>query len=157
MPQTMQFTKHGHTISFDIPAYDEALPNAREYAYFYGWRQSLQDAYANSKSASEMEGACQKKFDKIISGALKFRFDGQSARKSDLEKEMESIAEIRVSAHAARKGVALTKARLAAFVEEYLSRPSINEEIKLAAEEALTERRNRHADAIEPDDFFAGM
>jgi hypothetical protein len=153
----MQFTKHGHTISFDIPAYDEALPNAREYAYFYGWRQSLQDAYANSKSASEMEGACQKKFDKIISGALKFRFDGQSARKSDLEREMESLAEIRVSAHAARKGVVLTKARLASFVEEYLARPSIAEELRLEAEETLAAKRAKHANVIEPDDFFAGM
>jgi len=157
MPQMMQFTKHGHTVDLDIPLWDEANATAREYAYFYGWRQTLQDSYASAKTAAEMDGAVRKKFEKIISGLVKFRFDGQASRKSELETEMDAIATSRVQAHAARKSIKLTKVKLEGYVAEYLARTAIFEEIRIEAEENLSKRREMAEVAIAGDDFFADM
>ena len=113
MPQTMTFTKFGHSITFDVPLPHEALPNTLEYGYFYGMRQSIQDAYANAKTPAEMEGDCTKKFEKIVSGNLRFRFDGASPRKSDLDEMIERLATKEVEAIATARGDKLSKAGLA--------------------------------------------
>ena len=161
MPQTMKFHKFGRTVELDVPTYAEAHENSKNYGYFYGVRQSLQDSYANTTDESAFVGKLMKKYDNFIAGELTFRFDGSGPRKTALELEMESIAETQVLGMAAKAGKALTKAQLASRVEFWMGR-NVDEltemaEAALAARAAKAAEYAESADDAEAAALFAGM
>lgn len=157
MPQTMQFTKYGQTLSVDVPTYEEALPNTRIYVWNMGWKQAAGDGYAGSKTYAEFESGLLKKFDKIVKGLLLPR--GQYApRKTELETEMDAIATSIVLAAANAKKLTLTKAKVEAYVANLLARPGKMDEIRTQAHENIERRGEVALQAINgEDDLLADL
>lgn len=141
------------SITLECPTHAEAHVNTQAYIWDYGLKQCLQDAYASAKSAAEFDGKLRKRFNKLISGEM--RVTAQRVVRTELGREMDAIAEAKVNAAAAKKGLKIPRDRLAQYVADYRAR--FEDAVRSEAEVNIEKRRAAAAEVNLDDDFFADM
>lgn len=146
--------KFGETeveVTLEVPTYAEALPATQAYIWHYGMLQSLSDSYAAAKDEKEFDGKLRMRLDKILKGEMKIA--GQRGpKKSELEREIESLGEAAIAAILAKKSLKVTKEAREKYVTDYIER--FREELTEKAQAEIARRAELVQDVELPEDFF---